>query len=237
MFPNRIAVTVAFPAFALTWKGVPEEKTAPRGEFALKKLAGRLFGDEKASGTASQLISRWPDGNVPPTPLLVLPRSLRNWSTTAWIEAGETPAAVRTMAPPRAIHGTDARRARTSNERRNMVPPSRLRRNRRRPSGFRSFHVCKNCSQRRRAAPLKYPQGRSMADAARPAFFGVVNALDFRDLARRRLPRVVFDYLDGGAEGEVTLRENCRAFEEIRFRPWQAVTFPKCDMSVNVLGT
>ena len=56
-------------------------------------------------------------------------------------------------------------------------------------------------------------------------------------MAKRRVPRVVFDYLDGGAEGEGTLRENCRAFEEIRFRPRQAVTFPKCDMAVQVLGT
>ena len=31
---------------------------------------------------------------------------------------------------------------------------------------------------------------------------------DFRPIARRRIPRAVFDYLDGGAEGEVTLREN-----------------------------
>ncbi len=41
----------------------------------------------------------------------------------------------------------------------------------------------------------------------------VVNIEDLRRLAKRRLPRVVFDYLDGGAEAEVTLRENCRAFE------------------------
>ena len=38
----------------------------------------------------------------------------------------------------------------------------------------------------------------------------VVNISDLRRLAERRLPRVVFDYIDGGAEGEVTLRENCR---------------------------
>src|SRR6266436_2135680 len=39
---------------------------------------------------------------------------------------------------------------------------------------------------------------------------------DFRPLARRRLPRPVFDYLDGGADGEVTLRENCRIFEDVK---------------------
>ena len=34
---------------------------------------------------------------------------------------------------------------------------------------------------------------------------------DLRALAERRAPRMVFDYIDGGAEGEVTLRENVRA--------------------------
>ena len=34
----------------------------------------------------------------------------------------------------------------------------------------------------------------------------VINVEDLRPLARRRLPRAVFDYLDGGAEAEVTLR-------------------------------
>ena len=33
-----------------------------------------------------------------------------------------------------------------------------------------------------------------------------VNVEDLRRAARRRLPRVVFDYIDGGADGEVTLR-------------------------------
>jgi L-lactate dehydrogenase (cytochrome) len=64
----------------------------------------------------------------------------------------------------------------------------------------------------------------------------VVNVQDFRSLARRRLPRVVFDYLDGGAEDEITLRENRRAFEEVTFRPRHAVAFPGCDLRTRVLG-
>ena len=43
----------------------------------------------------------------------------------------------------------------------------------------------------------------------------VVNIEDLRRLARRRLPRAVFDYMDGAAD-ELTLRENCRAFQEPR---------------------
>jgi isopentenyl diphosphate isomerase/L-lactate dehydrogenase-like FMN-dependent dehydrogenase len=64
----------------------------------------------------------------------------------------------------------------------------------------------------------------------------VVNIADLRALARRRLPRMVFDYLDGGAEAEVTLRENCQAFESVTFRPRQAVAVPDCDLRTRVLG-
>ena len=65
----------------------------------------------------------------------------------------------------------------------------------------------------------------------------VVNIADLRQIAKRRVPRAVFDYLDGGAEGEVTLRENCRAFEAITFRPRHAVAVGECDLRTRVLGT
>jgi isopentenyl diphosphate isomerase/L-lactate dehydrogenase-like FMN-dependent dehydrogenase len=64
----------------------------------------------------------------------------------------------------------------------------------------------------------------------------VVSIDDFRLMARRRLPKAVFDYLDGGAEGEVTLRENCRAFEDVTFRPRHAVALANCDLGTRVLG-
>lgn len=64
----------------------------------------------------------------------------------------------------------------------------------------------------------------------------IVSVEDFRPAARRRLPKVVFDYLDGGAEGEVTLRENRRAFEDVTLRPRQAVIFSHCDLRTRVLG-
>ena len=64
----------------------------------------------------------------------------------------------------------------------------------------------------------------------------VVSVPDLRPIARRRLPKVVFDYLDGGADGEFTLRENCRAFEDVTFRPRGAVSVPTCDLSTRVLG-
>ena len=64
----------------------------------------------------------------------------------------------------------------------------------------------------------------------------VISIEDLRSLARRRLPDVVFDYVDGGAEGEVTLRENRRAFDAVTFRPRQAVAVPRCDLRARVLG-
>jgi len=65
----------------------------------------------------------------------------------------------------------------------------------------------------------------------------VVNIEDLRRLARRRLPKVVFDYVDGGAEGEVTLRENRRAFDALTFRPRHAVGLPAADLRTSVLDT
>jgi L-lactate dehydrogenase (cytochrome) len=65
----------------------------------------------------------------------------------------------------------------------------------------------------------------------------VANIADLCRLAERRLPCAVFDYIDGRAEGEVTLRENVRAFEEVVFRPRNAVAADRCDPRSTVLGT
>ena len=65
----------------------------------------------------------------------------------------------------------------------------------------------------------------------------VVNIADLRRVARSQLPQVVFDYVDGGADGEVTLRENTRAFEEVTFRPRNAVGVKNRDLRATVLGT
>jgi isopentenyl diphosphate isomerase/L-lactate dehydrogenase-like FMN-dependent dehydrogenase len=64
----------------------------------------------------------------------------------------------------------------------------------------------------------------------------VVNIEDLRALARRRVPKSVFDYLDGGAEAELTLTENCRAFRDVLFRPRSAVAVGDCDLKTRVLG-
>src|SRR5499427_2901751 len=63
-----------------------------------------------------------------------------------------------------------------------------------------------------------------------------VNIDDLRELARHRVPRIVFNYIDGGAEGEWTLRENRRAFDAVTFRPRQGVDPPAFDLRTRVLG-
>src|SRR5438132_5954203 len=64
----------------------------------------------------------------------------------------------------------------------------------------------------------------------------VLNIEDLRRAAKRRLPRVVFDYIDGGAEDERTLRANRRAFEAVTFRPRCAVAVPACNLRTVILG-
>jgi L-lactate dehydrogenase (cytochrome) len=64
----------------------------------------------------------------------------------------------------------------------------------------------------------------------------VVNIEDLRQLAMRRLPRAVFDYLDGGAEREASLRGNVESFESLTFRPRHAIAVAKCDLRTKVLG-
>jgi L-lactate dehydrogenase (cytochrome) len=64
----------------------------------------------------------------------------------------------------------------------------------------------------------------------------VLNIADLRRLAERRVPRLVFDYIDGGAEDEVTMRANTRVFEEVTLRPRGAVAIASPDLRTTVLG-
>jgi L-lactate dehydrogenase (cytochrome) len=64
----------------------------------------------------------------------------------------------------------------------------------------------------------------------------VVNIDDLQQLARRTVPRIIFNYIDGGAEGERTMRENRRAFEAVTLRPRMAVAVPVADLTSSVLG-
>jgi (S)-mandelate dehydrogenase len=70
-----------------------------------------------------------------------------------------------------------------------------------------------------------------MADLSR-----AINIEDLRVLAKRRLPRAIFDFFDGGAEDEVTLRGNRSAFENIRLLPKVLVDVSKIDTSIDLFG-
>jgi L-lactate dehydrogenase (cytochrome) len=59
---------------------------------------------------------------------------------------------------------------------------------------------------------------------------------DLRAAARRRVPRAVFDYTDGAAEGEISLRRARRLFQTLEFSPSVLHDVADVDMSTEVLG-
>jgi L-lactate dehydrogenase (cytochrome) len=56
-------------------------------------------------------------------------------------------------------------------------------------------------------------------DSVRRRLARAASVADLRQLARRRLPRGVFDYIDGGAEDELSLQRNVAAYQRLDFRP------------------
>ncbi|NBR67082.1 MAG: alpha-hydroxy-acid oxidizing protein [Actinobacteria bacterium] len=84
---------------------------------------------------------------------------------------------------------------------------------------------------------------RSVARFARPVlsprrrrFLRAANIGDLREIARRRLPGGIFDYIDGGAEDETSLRGNTAAFAGYGFRPRVMRDVSHVDTSVELLG-
>lgn len=65
---------------------------------------------------------------------------------------------------------------------------------------------------------------------------GAVTIADLRAAARRRLPRMVFDFVDGGAEDELTRNDNEAAFRRLTFRPRVLVDVSERPQAVTVLG-
>ncbi len=62
------------------------------------------------------------------------------------------------------------------------------------------------------------------------------NFSDFRRMAQRRLPGPIFDYIDGGADDEVTYRRNTKSFETCDLVPNVLRGVSEIDMSVTVMG-
>jgi isopentenyl diphosphate isomerase/L-lactate dehydrogenase-like FMN-dependent dehydrogenase len=64
----------------------------------------------------------------------------------------------------------------------------------------------------------------------------IANVPDARRVARRTLPRVVFDYIDGAADDETTMRENEASFNDVVFRPRMGIDVREPDLRTTVLG-
>jgi L-lactate dehydrogenase (cytochrome) len=62
------------------------------------------------------------------------------------------------------------------------------------------------------------------------------SALDYRELARRRLPHVLFEYIDGGSYAEVTLRRNVADLEDIALRQRVLTAVSTLDLSTTLFG-
>src|SRR3954468_9004971 len=72
--------------------------------------------------------------------------------------------------------------------------------------------------------------------ADRPLGVAPATALDYRELARRRIPRQLFDYVDGGAYDEVTMRANVADLQSVLLRQIVMRDVSVRDASVEVLG-
>lgn len=80
-------------------------------------------------------------------------------------------------------------------------------------------------------AQRHFPAAGQAARAARAGSIG-----ELRDAARRRLPRAVFDYLDGAAGDEVTAARNVAELRAIELRPRVLVDVSRVDTATTVLG-
>jgi L-lactate dehydrogenase (cytochrome) len=74
-------------------------------------------------------------------------------------------------------------------------------------------------------------------DAIRRRLSACHDIADLRATGRRLTPRPVFDYVDGGADEELSVRANTRAFRRWRFQPRTLVNVSEADTSTAFLGS
>ena len=63
-----------------------------------------------------------------------------------------------------------------------------------------------------------------------------INIDDLRNLARKRLPKTIFEFIDGGSQDEITLRANCADFERYAYRTRTLTDITTRDISTSILG-
>ena len=91
----------------------------------------------------------------------------------------------------------------------------------------------------RAAAGEAQAPAKSSCPASRSASARVLRAWNIEDLrriAKKRLPRAIFDFFDGAAEDETTLRENRAAFERVRIAPKMLTGVARIDTAASILG-
>jgi FMN-dependent dehydrogenase len=89
----------------------------------------------------------------------------------------------------------------------------------------------------RERLPMLYRQlERYERKAAGMNVAGAVNIDDLRRLARRRLPRILFDWIDGGAGDETALRQSMAGFAATRFLPRYLANISSCDLTKSLFG-
>ncbi|CAI0545007.1 unnamed protein product [Linum tenue] len=64
----------------------------------------------------------------------------------------------------------------------------------------------------------------------------ITNVMEFEEIARQKLPKMVYDYYASGAEDQWTLKENRNAFSRILFRPRILVDVSNIDLTTTVMG-
>ncbi|XP_042402374.1 peroxisomal (S)-2-hydroxy-acid oxidase GLO3-like [Zingiber officinale] len=64
----------------------------------------------------------------------------------------------------------------------------------------------------------------------------ITNVSEYEEIAKQKLPKMIYDYFASGAEDQWTLRENRNAFSRILFRPRILVDVSKIDLTTTVLG-
>ncbi|MFI5610055.1 alpha-hydroxy acid oxidase [Amycolatopsis sp. NPDC051903] len=84
-------------------------------------------------------------------------------------------------------------------------------------------------------APLLRPKP-VVLNGSRRRLGGAATVDDLRRVARRRTPRAVFDYTDGGAGAELSLARNRAAFDRVEFRPGVLRDVSDVDTSATILG-
>src|SRR5260370_17250578 len=63
-----------------------------------------------------------------------------------------------------------------------------------------------------------------------------VNGEGYRILVQRRLPKIIFDYLEGGADDEIGMKHNREVFERYRLMPRRLVDVSKRDTAIELFG-